>query len=64
MLPSRQFIELTQPEIAAQFKSHPLVIFPAGSVEQHGPHLTTGTFITLPSSLPGMPGIPLVCSVQ
>src|SRR5262245_13005667 len=43
MLPSRYFSELTQPEIAAQFKKHPLVILPAGSVEQHGPHLPTGT---------------------
>jgi creatinine amidohydrolase len=43
MLPSRYFIELTQPEIAAQLKSNPLVILPAGSVEQHGPHLPTGT---------------------
>jgi creatinine amidohydrolase len=43
MLPSRYFWELTQPEIAAQFKQHPLVILPAGSVEQHGPHLPTGT---------------------
>ncbi|HEY7674980.1 MAG TPA: creatininase family protein [Burkholderiales bacterium] len=42
---TRQFIELTQPEIAAQFKKNPLVIFPAGSVEQHGPHLPTGTDI-------------------
>jgi creatinine amidohydrolase len=44
-LSNRYFIELTQPEIAAQFKQHPLVIFPAGSVEQHGPHLPTGTDI-------------------
>jgi creatinine amidohydrolase len=44
-LPSRYFIELTQPEIAAQFQRHPLVILPAGSVEQHGPHLPTGTDI-------------------
>jgi creatinine amidohydrolase len=43
MLPSRFFWELTQPEIAAQFKKNPLVILPAGSVEQHGPHLPTGT---------------------
>jgi creatinine amidohydrolase len=43
MLPSRLFAELTQPEIAAQFKKNPLVILPAGSVEQHGPHLPTGT---------------------
>jgi creatinine amidohydrolase len=45
MLPSRHFIELTQPEIAAQLRAHPLVILPAGSVEQHGPHLPTGTDI-------------------
>src|SRR5437879_12753424 len=43
MLPSRYFIDLTQPEIAAQLKKNPLVILPAGSVEQHGPHLPTGT---------------------
>jgi creatinine amidohydrolase len=45
MLLSRYFIELTQPEIAEQFKKKPLVILPAGSVEQHGPHLPTGTDI-------------------
>ena len=45
MIPSRYFINLTQPEIAAQFKKNPLVILPAGSVEQHGPHLPTGTDI-------------------
>jgi creatinine amidohydrolase len=45
MLPSRYFIELTQPEIAAQFQKNPLVILPAGSVEQHGPHLPAGTDI-------------------
>jgi creatinine amidohydrolase len=45
MLSSRYFIDLTQPEIAAQFKENPLVILPAGSVEQHGPHLPTGTDI-------------------
>ena len=44
-LPSRYFWELTQPEIAAQLKRSPLVILPAGSVEQHGPHLPTGTDI-------------------
>lgn len=43
MLPSRYFADLTQPEIARQFGKHPLVIHPAGSVEQHGPHLPTGT---------------------
>jgi creatinine amidohydrolase len=45
MLPSRYFIELTQPEIAAQLKKKPLVILPQGSVEQHGPHLPAGTDI-------------------
>lgn len=44
-LSKRFFIELTQPEIAAQLRKHPLVILPAGSVEQHGPHLPTGTDI-------------------
>jgi len=43
MLPSRYFIELTQPEIAGQLKQNPLVILPCGSTEQHGPHLPTGT---------------------
>jgi creatinine amidohydrolase len=43
MLPSRCFIERTQPEIADQLKRNPLVILPAGSVEQHGPHLPAGT---------------------
>ena len=45
MLPTRHFIDLTQPEIAQQLKKNPLVILPAGSVEQHGPHLPTGTDI-------------------
>ena len=44
-LPSRYFIDLSQPEIAAQLKTSPLVILPAGSIEQHGPHLPTGTDI-------------------
>ncbi len=44
-MPSRYFIDLTQPEITAQFRRKPLVILPAGSVEQHGPHLPTGTDI-------------------
>ena len=44
-LPTRYFIDLTQPEIAAQLRRNALVIFPAGSVEQHGPHLPTGTDI-------------------
>jgi creatinine amidohydrolase len=44
-LRSRYFIDLTQPEIAAQLGTRPMVILPAGSVEQHGPHLPTGTDI-------------------
>ena len=36
MLPSRYFYDLTQPEIAGQLKKNPLVILPAGSVEQRG----------------------------
>ncbi|MDH5747950.1 MAG: creatininase family protein [Rhodospirillales bacterium] len=44
-LPSRYFTDLTQPEIAKQLKKNPLVILPAGSVEQHGPHLPAGTDI-------------------
>jgi creatinine amidohydrolase len=40
---TRIFAELTQPEIAEQFKRNPLVLIPAGSVEQHGAHLPTGT---------------------
>lgn len=44
-LPTRNFLDLTQPEIAAQLKKNPLVILPAGSTEQHGPHLPTGTDI-------------------
>jgi len=43
MLPSRYFWDLTQPDVAAQFKKNPFVILPTGSVEQHGPHLPTGT---------------------
>lgn len=42
---SRSWIELTQPEIKAQFERNPLVILPCGSVEQHGAHLPTGTDI-------------------
>lgn len=42
---TRYLIDLTQPEIAAQLRKNPLVILPAGSVEQHGPHLPAGTDI-------------------
>src|SRR5688572_32294423 len=44
-LPSRYFIDLTQPGMAAQIKKNPRVILPAGSVEQNGPHLPAGTDI-------------------
>ena len=42
-LKSRRLECLTQPEVAEQLKVNPLVILPAGSVEQHGPHLPAGT---------------------
>ena len=41
--PGRRFDELTGPEIAAALARSPRVILPMGSVEQHGPHLPTGT---------------------
>ncbi len=41
--PRRRFDELTDPEIAAALARTPRVILPMGSVEQHGPHLPTGT---------------------
>jgi creatinine amidohydrolase len=40
---SRRFDELTDPEIAAALARSPRAILPLGSVEQHGPHLPTGT---------------------
>lgn len=40
---SNRFIQMTQPEIASALERNPLVIIPTGSVEQHGPHLPTGT---------------------
>ena len=39
----RRFDELTDPEIAAALARSPRVVLPMGSVEQHGPHLPTGT---------------------
>ena len=42
---NRRLEYLTQPEVADQLKRNPLVILPAGSVEQHGPHLPAGTDI-------------------
>jgi creatinine amidohydrolase len=42
-MPRRRFDELTDPEITAALARSPRVILPMGSVEQHGPHLPTGT---------------------
>jgi creatinine amidohydrolase len=42
-MPTTRFIELSQPEIQAALQRNPLVLVPLGSVEQHGPHLPTGT---------------------
>ena len=42
---SKRLEFLTQPEVAEQLKRNPLVFLPAGSVEQHGPHLPAGTDI-------------------
>ena len=41
--PQRRFDELTDPEIGVALARSPRVILPMGSVEQHGPHLPTGT---------------------
>jgi creatinine amidohydrolase len=40
---TRYAVDLTSPEIEDILRRNPLVILPAGSVEQHGPHLPTGT---------------------
>ena len=42
-LPTRTMIDLTRDQIADQIKRNPLILLPAGSVEQHGPHLPVGT---------------------
>ncbi len=52
MLASRYFIDLTQPEIAAQLKKNPLVILPQGSVEQHGPHARAIPSLRITSASP------------
>ena len=41
--PSRRFVEMTDPELAAALARTGRVVLPMGSVEQHGPHLPTGT---------------------
>lgn len=40
---SRRFEEMTDPEIASALATSPRAILAMGSVEQHGPHLPTGT---------------------
>lgn len=40
---TRYGIDMTTTEIAAVLARNPLIILPCGSVEQHGPHLPTGT---------------------
>ncbi|MFN8525701.1 MAG: creatininase family protein [Chloroflexota bacterium] len=41
--PSRFLPYLTSPEIGALDKSRAAVVLPVGAIEQHGPHLPTGT---------------------
>ena len=43
MAQSRLMADMTQPEVKTQLQANPLVLFPAGSVEQHGSHLPAGT---------------------
>jgi creatinine amidohydrolase len=40
---TRSFYHLTSPEVAAALGESATVVLPFGSVEQHGPHLPTGT---------------------
>ena len=40
---SRSIYHLTGPEVAAALERSPIAVLPFGSVEQHGPHLPTGT---------------------
>lgn len=40
---TRSFYHLTSPEVAAAIGECATVVLPFGSVEQHGPHLPTGT---------------------
>ena len=54
MLPSRILAELTQPDVAAQFARNPLVLLPAGSVEQHGAHLPANTDILAAECIAGL----------
>ena len=42
-MPERQLSRLTSPQIAALPKDPGQVVLPIGAVEQHGPHLPTGT---------------------
>ena len=40
---SRSLFHLTSPEVAAALERSSIAVLPFGSVEQHGPHLPTGT---------------------
>lgn len=40
---TRSLLDLTSPEVAARFGHNPMAVIPFGSVEQHGPHLPSGT---------------------
>ena len=62
-LPTRYFIDLTQPEIATQLKKNPLVILPAGSVEQHGPHLPMNTDTVMAQALTTLVANEIACDV-
>ena len=43
MAANHNLMEITQPEAERILRERGLVIIPTGSVEQHGPHLPTGT---------------------
>lgn len=40
---SGHLYDMTSPEVAAALERSPVAVLPFGSVEQHGPHLPTGT---------------------
>ncbi len=40
---SPSLFHLTSPEVAAALERSSIAVLPFGSVEQHGPHLPTGT---------------------
>ncbi len=40
---SRSLFHLAGPDVAAAMDANPIAVLPFGSIEQHGPHLPTGT---------------------